>query len=132
MKQLDNYIIERLHLDKDTKIKLASKFVFCVPYNEIYNGMIEDFEDVLIKSSTKPSRQVNGFNIPNPDGFIITYNDAKEIIETYSGEIKGKSSNCHFYKIPNDYYSLKEFEEDYTNDDISIDDFEEIPFKKLI
>ena len=134
MKQIDNYIIEKLHLNKDTKISQSSKFLFCVPYNEIYDGLIEDFEDALIDTNKNRAINRNGFIVSNPNGFIITYSDAKEIIETYVGEVEKNVviDDCHFYKIPNDYSGIKEFEEDYVNADIIIDDLEEISLDKLV
>jgi len=113
MKQINNYILEKLHLNKNLKVNDIDieNFVFVVAYGNVYDELLSDFADVKVVS-----------NYGDPDGFIIPIDDAKEIYK------KHYKQNIIIYKLPEEY-EIIDFRDAYHNGEITLEDLEKIKVK---
>ena len=103
MNNLREYIIEKLHINKDSKIQgYLENLVFVVAYNEAYDALIKDYADAKIESKSAES-----------DGFIIPleYNNPSK-----------KKWNIIVYKIPDGWSTITDFIDAYENGEIFSDD----------
>jgi len=112
MIQLNNYILEKLKLDKNIKTKeFDEKFLFIIPFGDAYDFFKKDFIDALITSDNES----NGFIIP------IDYikDNYKKWIDTYN-------YSYELYRIPSSYQDIEQFEDDYKDGTITPEDLEKI------
>lgn len=120
MNNLREYIIEKLHINKDSKIQgYSDNLVFVVAYNEAYDALIKDYVDAKIESKSV-----------EPDGFIIPLEDIKSYWKKYNNPSK-KEGNLIVYKIPDDWSTITDFIDAYENGEIFGDDLELIEDDEL-
>ena len=120
MNNLREYIIEKLHINKDSKIQgYPENLVFVVAYNEAYDALIKDYADAKIESKSG-----------EPDGFIIPLEDIKFYYKKYNKSLK-KEGNLIVYKIPDDWSTITDFIDAYENGEIFDDDLELIEDDEL-
>lgn len=120
MNNLREYIIEKLHINKDSKIQgYSENFVFVVAYNEAYDALIKDYADAKIESKSA-----------EPDGFIIPLEDIKSYYKKYNNPSK-KKWNIIVYKIPDDCSTITDFIDAYKNGEIFGDDLKIIEEDEL-
>ena len=82
MNNLREYIIEKLHINKNSKIQgYLENLVFVVAYNEAYDALIKDYADAKIESKSA-----------EPDGFIIPLEDIKSYCrsEEHTSELQSQ------------------------------------------
>ena len=113
MNNLREYIIEKLKIDKDSKIQGTSdNFVFVFAYNEAYDALIKDYADA--KTDSKGSE---------PDGFIIPLEDIKSYCKKYNNPSK-KEWNIIVYRIPDGWSTITDFIDAYEEGKILSDELE--------
>ena len=111
MNNLREYIIEKLHINKNSKIQgYLENLVFVVAYNEAYDALIKDYADAKIESKSAES-----------DGFIIPLEDIKSYCKKYNNPSK-KKWNIIVYKIPDGWSTITDFIDAYENGEIFSDD----------
>lgn len=104
MKSLNIFILERLKINKDIKVR---EFCIIIPYNNDYNRLIKQYKENFV------------FSQHNDNCFILDLDTAKELSNKF---------DCTFtkiYKIPNNI-SIEDFKEDYEDGTITIEDLEEL------
>jgi hypothetical protein len=113
MKQINNYILEKLHLNKNLKVdnRDTENLVFVVAYGNVYDQLLSDFADVKVVSKAG-----------DPDGFIIPIDDAKEIYKQYYKQ------NIIIYKLPEEY-EIIDFRDAYKEGEITLEDLKKIKVK---
>lgn len=103
MRNLNNFITERLKLNKDTKISnsnFTKENCIFIPFNDIYRGLID---------------QYNNYRIRPKHGYVIFIIPIKAV------------KNCEYshgravYKIPDKYNDFNEIKDDYINGKLKID-----------
>ena len=120
MNNLREYIIEKLHINKNSKIQgYSENLVFVVEYNEAYDALIKDYADAKIESKSA-----------EPDGFIIPLEDIKSYCKKYNNPSK-KKWNIIVYKIPDGWSTLTDFIDAYENGEIFGDDLKIIEEDEL-
>ena len=120
MNNLREYIIEKLKINKDSKIQGPSEnFVFVVAYNEAYGALIKDYADAKIESKSG-----------EPDGFIIPLEDIKYYCKKYNKPSK-KEWNIIVYKIPDDWSIMADFIDAYKEGEILCSELEIIEDNEL-
>lgn len=118
MNNLREYIIEKLKINKDSKIQGPSEnFVFVVAYNEAYGALIKDYADAKIESKSG-----------EPDGFIIPLEDIKSYCKKYNKPSK-KERNIIVYIIPDS--TISDFINAYEKGEIFSDRLEIIEDDEL-
>lgn len=120
MNNLREYIIEKLKINKDSKIQGPSEnFVFVVAFNEAYGALIKDYADVRIESRSG-----------EPDGFIIPLEDIKSYCKKYNKPSK-KEWNIIVYRIPDNWSIIADFIDAYKNGEVFGEDLEIIEDNEL-
>lgn len=115
MKTLNNYILEKLIIDKNTKKTLLNNtFCLVVPFGSAYDDIVNDYEDARITN-----------NDGDPDAFILPIDTVKNYYDIYSKE------EVTIYRIPDNYKEISEFEDAYENGEISTEDMGKIEAKEL-
>jgi len=101
MRNLNNFIIERLKLNKDTKIRQSFSEEYCivVPFELKWSVFCQKYEQWSICGH-------GDFNF-----FIIPI---KDVIEK-TIELKKYNESVEIYKIPNKYDSFEELKTDHKN-----------------
>ncbi|MBQ3414717.1 MAG: hypothetical protein IJH39_05075 [Clostridia bacterium] len=120
MKNINLFMTEKLHLNKDIKINFFNKEYYLIAaYDPQYSEILNDNEDALIKS-----------NAGDPNLFMLKKKDALEYHHKYN---KGDSANWKIIlcKIPDEYQTMKDFEEAYENGEIPFMDLETIKDNEL-
>ena len=107
MKTLDNFIIERLKLNKETQIRHGFNEEYCivVPFDLKWYNFCEKYEHW----STYIHGDYHFFVIP-----------IKDIIERNT-ELKDYEGSADIYKIPDKYDSFEELKTDHENKKFCVD-----------
>lgn len=120
MKNINLFMTEKLHLNKDINTNFFNKeYYLVVAYDPLYSKILNDYRDALIIS-----------NVGDPSLFIIKKEDALEYHHKYN---KGDSAHWKviLYKIPDEYQTMKDFEEAYENGEIPFMELETIKDDEL-
>lgn len=111
MINLNSYIIEKLHLDKNIKVDEREKsedYVFAIPYNEVYDKFIEMYSDALVQAQSGSG---------GANGFLIPLSDMKDLKDT---------KDCTFYSFSNLYEYMEDFVEAWENGECFEEDLKRI------
>ena len=107
MISFNDYIIEKLKISKNTKaLDDTDDYLIIYAWGSLYTKLCKIYGDAVIDAPGEPFI------------FILPKKDALKYKEKYPEE-------CSLYKIPDGYSTLSDFEEDYTDGKISIEDEEE-------
>lgn len=120
MNNLKEYIIEKLKINKDSKIQgTLENFVFVIADNEAYDALIKDYAYARIKIGRD-----------GPDGFIIPFEDIKSYCKKYNNPSKYEW-NIIVYRIPDNYSTITNFIDTYEKGKISVEELEIIEDNEL-
>ena len=103
MRNLNNFIIERLKLNKDTKISnnnFSEKNCIFIPFDDIYDELMNKY---------------NKYRINQDQGFVI-FIIPIEVVKNYK-----YSHGRAVYKIPDKYNDFDELKDDYIKGKLKID-----------
>ena len=99
MKQLNQYISEKLKINKDSHIdpnEQPNNFLFVIAFNDTYDELHDNFEDAMVVSNSSEAT-----------GFILT---KKVAIEFFDTRPEGEK-DAYLYIIPKEYKTLADFED---------------------
>ena len=107
MKHLNEFIIEKLKINKNTQTEeeFTDRYVIVIPYGSIYNNIYIEFEDSLVISSAG-----------HPNMFVID----KDLLDD---NLFDHSDVC-IYKIPDEYKDFDSIESAWDDGIIDLDDLE--------
>jgi len=108
MINLNQYIFEKLKIDKFTKI---DKYLFVVPYGKIWEYFDKRYKDYRIDSNTG-----------DPSGFVLEYDEA--IKESKISKKRYPKESIEIY-YPDEDYEILDFIDAYKEGEITLEDLEE-------
>lgn len=109
MKHLNQFISEKLKINKDTKVKnkFSEEECIVVPFSKTYDEFFDDFSDYEIMSDSGP-------NI-----FVVR-------IDCLGEYTKRSKKEIDFMKIPDKYSSFEELKDDYEKGILDLDELEKL------
>ena len=120
MKNIDLFMSEKLHLNKDIKTNFFNREYYLVAaYEPEYSEILNDNADALIKS-----------NAGDPSLFMLKKEDALVYHHKFN---KGDSVDWRvvFYRVPDEYQTMKDCEEAYESGELPFMELETITDDEL-
>jgi len=114
MKDINNYILEKLHLSKDTKTSVRDIY-YVIPRSDVFKECIKKYENSKINTNNQ-----------GDTGFLLWEGDIKYLLKKYNYDIKPFPQDLNIYIIPDEYDSRDIFKDDIEKFKIKIQDLEKI------
>ena len=114
MKDLNDYIIEKLKINKDTEISIRDIY-YVVPRCDVFKECKKKYEDSKINANNQ-----------GDTGFILWEGDIKYLLKKYNYDIEQFPDDFNIYIIPDEYDSRNIFKNDIEKCKIKIEDLEKI------
>jgi len=111
MKDLNNYLFEKLKIDRFTQI---DKYLFIVPYGNIWEYFDKKYKDFKIHS-----------NSGDPSGFVIEFEEALKEYKIAKKKYPQESVDVYY---PDEDYEIIDFIDAYKDGEITLEDLEEYTF----
>ena len=122
MKNLNNYILEKLRINKDTKIvsSINSKIFYIIPRGEIFDYCNKNFKVNKV-----------GLNNEQDYGFLAWDVEIKLLIKKLKKELNKYPKDLTIYGIPKKYEGLNSFINDIQSYSLTINELTKIDYEEF-